>query len=142
MKQCISNNLTRRFVCCNTHFQKYPLFFEQLFKYKRNSERSVNFLMKLRWPKNKSLFIIHLKIPQFTYPITGDVLTANHITNLPTATLSIDQSNRSPGFLNFQLTKIDLLTLKIASAQVAETSVANNSPSRDSSHPDDNFQPS
>ena len=29
------------------------------------------------------------------------VFTANHITHLPTATLSIDQSNRSPGFLNF-----------------------------------------
>ena len=27
-----------------------------------------------------------------------------HITHLPTATLSTDQSNRSPGFLNFQLT--------------------------------------
>ena len=32
------------------------------------------------------------------------VFTANHITHLPTATLSTDQSNRSPGFLNFQLT--------------------------------------
>ena len=39
----------------------------------------------------------------------------NHITGLPAATLSIDHSNRSPGFLNFQLTKIDHLTLKVAS---------------------------
>ena len=32
------------------------------------------------------------------------------------------------------------MTLEIASAQVVETSVANNSPSQDSSHPDDLFQ--
>ena len=32
------------------------------------------------------------------------------------------------------------LTLKMASAQVVETSVANNSPSQNSSHPDDHFQ--
>ena len=32
------------------------------------------------------------------------------------------------------------LTLKMASAQVVETSVTNNSPSQDSSHPDDLFQ--
>ena len=32
------------------------------------------------------------------------------------------------------------LTLKMASAQVVETSVANNSPSQDSNHPDDLFQ--
>ena len=56
-----------------------------------------------------------------------DVL-ANHITHLPTATLSIGQSNQSPGFLSFQLTKtIYHLTLKMASAQVIETSVTNNS---------------
>ena len=36
--------------------------------------------------------------------ISAHVFTANHITYLPTATLSIDQSNCSPGFLNFQLT--------------------------------------
>ena len=36
--------------------------------------------------------------------ISAHVFTANHITYLPTATLSTDQSNRSPGFLNFQLT--------------------------------------
>ena len=36
------------------------------------------------------------------YVISARVFTANHITRLPTATLSIDQSNRSPGFLNFQ----------------------------------------
>ena len=39
VKQCISNNLTRSFVCCNIRFQKYPLFFDKLFKYSRNSER-------------------------------------------------------------------------------------------------------
>ena len=32
------------------------------------------------------------------------------------------------------------LTLKIASTQVVELSVANNSPSQDSNHPDDLFQ--
>ena len=32
------------------------------------------------------------------------------------------------------------LTLKMASAQVVETSVTNNSPSQDSDHPDDLFQ--
>ena len=32
------------------------------------------------------------------------------------------------------------LTLKMASAQVVETSVDNNSPSQDSNHPDDLFQ--
>ena len=29
----------------------------------------------------------------------------SHITHLPTSTPSIDQSNYSPGFLNFELTK-------------------------------------
>ena len=33
-----------------------------------------------------------------------------------------------------------ILTLKMASAQVVETSVTNNSPSQDSYHPDDLFQ--
>ena len=37
-------------------------------------------------------------------PISAHVFTANHITHLATATLSTDQSNRWPGFLNFQLT--------------------------------------
>ena len=32
------------------------------------------------------------------------------------------------------------MTLKVAYAQVVETSVANNSPSQDSNHPDDLFQ--
>ena len=50
------------------------------------------------------------------------------------ATLSIDQSNCSPGFLNYHL------TLKMASVQVLEASVTNNSPSQDSNHPDDLFQ--
>ena len=48
--------------------------------------------------------------------------------HLPTATPSIDQSNGSPGFLEFS-TDLDYhLTLKMASAQVLETSVTNNSP--------------
>ena len=34
----------------------------------------------------------------------------------------------------------EVLTLKMASAQVVETSVTNNSPSQDSYHPDDLFQ--
>ena len=62
------------------------------------------------------------------------------MTHLPTATLSTDQSNRSPGFLNFQLTLPLALTLKMASAQVVETSVTKNSPSQDSNHSDDLFQ--
>ena len=41
--------------------------------------------------------------------------------------------------ISFQLTKGDLLTLKMASAQVVETSVAKKSPSQGSSHPDDHF---
>ena len=47
----------------------------------------------------------------------------------------LTQSNRPPLFLNFQLTNYHL-TLKMASAQVVEASVANNSPSQDSNHPD------
>ena len=54
--------------------------------------------------------------------------------------ISVDQANRSPGVLNFQLTKNEQLSLKMASVQVVETSVANNSPSGNSSHPDDHFQ--
>ena len=41
------------------------------------------------------------------------------------------------GFLNFQQTN---LTLKVASAQVVETSFANGSPCQDSNRPDDLFQ--
>ena len=37
-------------------------------------------------------------------------------------------------------TMVELLDLKMTSAQVVETSVANNNPSQDSSHPDDHFQ--
>ena len=61
-------------------------------------------------------------------------------TGLQTATLSIDQSNHSTGYVNFQLTRIDHLTLKVTTAQIVQTSVANNSPSQDSSHPDDHSQ--
>ena len=46
-----------------------------------------------------------------------------------------------PSYLNFQLTKTTNLTLKMASTQVVETSVTNNSPSQDSNHSDDLFQP-
>ena len=56
----------------------------------------------------------------------------------PSATLSIDQSNRSSEFLNFQLTLP--LDSEDGSAQVVETSVTNNSPSQGSYHPDDLFQ--
>ena len=51
-------------------------------------------------------------------------------------------SFRSLGFLNFLQTKRDHFTLKMASTRVVETSVANNSPSQDSSHIDDHFQSS
>ena len=37
--------------------------------------------------------------------LTEHIFTANHIAGLPTATLSNEQSNRSPGFLNIQVTK-------------------------------------
>ena len=53
------------------------------------------------------LFILQ-PIYKFAWPISAHVLTANRITPLQMATLSTDQSNRFPGFLNFQLT----LTLK------------------------------
>ena len=43
-------------------------------------------------------------------------------------------------FFHFQQTRIGPLTLKMASVQVVETSVANSRPFQDSSHPDDNFQ--
>ena len=36
--------------------------------------------------------------------------------------------------------EFDILTMKMASTQVDETSVAHNSPSQDSNHPDDLFQ--
>ena len=47
------------------------------------------------------LFILH---PIYLHNLSPHVFTANQITHLPTVTLSTDQSNRSPGFLNFQLT--------------------------------------
>ena len=37
-------------------------------------------------------------------------------------------------------TRVKTLTMKMASAQVVEMSVTNNSPSQDSTHPDDLFQ--
>ena len=54
---------------------------------------------------SNTLFIIHVTTHLFAIPISTYVFTAKHITRLPTATLSIDQSNRLPGVLNFQLTK-------------------------------------
>ena len=53
---------------------------------------------------------------------------------------SIGQSIAHQGFWIFNELKVITLTLKMASARVAQTSVANNSPSQDSSHPDDHFQ--
>ena len=55
--------------------------------------------------------------------MTSHVFTANHITALPTVNPPPNPWNRLPGFLYFQLTKIDHLTPKITSAQVVETSV-------------------
>ena len=43
-------------------------------------------------------------------------------------------------YVEVTLSFVQDLTLKMASAQVVETSVANNSPSQDSNHPDDLFQ--
>ena len=60
-----------------------------------------------------------------------------NITHLPMATPSIDQSNHSSRFLNFQLTKT---TYHLTSTQVVETSLTKNSPSQDSNHPDDLLQ--
>ena len=37
-----SNNPTWLFVCCNIHFQKYPIFLGKLFNYNRNSDRSLS----------------------------------------------------------------------------------------------------
>ena len=57
------------------------------------------------------------------------------------ATPSIDQSNRSPRFSNFQLTNTTYhLTLTMTSTQVVETSLTKKSPSQDSKHPDDLLQ--
>ena len=88
-----------------------------------------------------TLLAIHFTNHLSALPISAHVFTVNHITHLPMATLSIDQWNRSQGFLNFQLTNTTTwLSWKMASAQVVETSVTNNSPSQDSNHPDDLFQ--
>ena len=47
---------------------------------------------------------------------------------------SIDQPNRSTGYVNFQLNKTDHLTLKMATAEIVERSVASNSASQYCSH--------
>ena len=70
------------------------------------------------------------------------VFTANHITHLVTATLSTDQSNHSPGFLNFQLTNTTTwfwrwLPHRLSKRLLSLTTVL---PSQDSNHPDDLFQ--
>ena len=55
------------------------------------------------------------------------MFTATHAMHLPTAALSIDQLNRSPGFLNFQLSKTTVLDSEggFRSARVVETSATN-----------------
>ena len=55
----------------------------------------------------KQLHVVYYSYynPSVCITISAHFFTANHITQSPTATLSIDQSNRSPGFLNFQPTK-------------------------------------
>ena len=56
----------------------------------------------------------------------------------PTATLSTDQSNRSPGFfLNFQLTNSTTWQWRWLPHRLSKTSVTNNSSSQDANHPDD-----
>ena len=55
--------------------------------------------------KNKLQHTLNAYSEQHKYITFPRVFTANHIIHLPTATLSIDQSNRSPGFLNFQQTE-------------------------------------
>ena len=52
----------------------------------------------------------------------------------------VENSYPSPGFLNFQLTKNNHLTVIMASAQVLETSATNSSPSQGYSPPDYQFQ--
>ena len=81
--------------------------------------------------KHCLLFILQ---PNFLHNLSPHTSSQPITSRITTATLSIDQSNRSPGFLNFQLTK------KITFAQVVQTSVANNSLSQHSNHPDDIFQ--
>ena len=73
-----------------------------------------------------TFFVIHLATHQFAYPVPAHDSTANHITRLPRATLSIDQSKRSPGFLNiiFNRLKVSLDSEESQSSQ-------------DSNHPDD-----
>ena len=69
--------------------------------------------------------------------IASHVFTANHITRLPTATLSIDQSSRQPGFLNFQLTKLSLDSED--GFRIGCRNVSHHKQSQDSNHPDDLF---
>ena len=70
---------------------------------------------------------------------TYHLITADHkhTKGLPMAPLYIDQIKSLTRVFEFQLTKT--ITLKMAPAQVVETSVTNNSPSQDSNHPDDLF---
>ena len=55
--------------------------------------------------KNKLQHTLNAYSEQHKYITFPHVFTTNHIMHLPTATLSIDQSNLSPGFLNFQQTE-------------------------------------
>ena len=66
-------------------------------------------------------------------------LECNHWLRVQVTVVAVDQVNHSPRLLNSQLTKSDPLILKMASAQVVETWIANNSPSQNSYHPDDHF---
>lgn len=82
-------------------------------------------------------FVVSKQLPLFTFAFSNEICpavdvvscscrfiaNATLIANTETAALSIDQSNRSQRLLKFQLTKGAHLTLKMASAQVFETSV-------------------
>ena len=52
---------------------------------------------------------------------------------------NMDQTTKWSSFQHWVQPNFHYLTLKMASGLVVETSVANNSPSQDSSHPDDHF---
>ena len=71
--------------------------------------------------KSNKLFIIHLTTDLFTWPISAHVFTANHITHLPMATLSIDQSNHSPAFLNIQLRLLESCERLLLATNVSTT---------------------
>ena len=51
-----------------------------------------------------SLFEVYYSLNNPSICFSAHIFTANHIMHLPTAMLSTDQPNGSPGFLSFQLT--------------------------------------